>query len=121
MDGSNGSQIPTPIKRMDLNEFVDKGFLQEANRLFFHPLGLALEAVTDDKNKDKVIRLGGVWDFRDDPEGIVYEFDNEKAKKVFISKAVDVEEERQKHYDARCLIFGGQPIQPLPMEGSKDG
>src|ERR1035441_2858295 len=29
------------IKRIDPREFQNLGFLQEANRLFFHPLGLA--------------------------------------------------------------------------------
>ena len=35
------------IKRMSINEFQKKGFLQEANRLFFHPLGMALEVYVD--------------------------------------------------------------------------
>jgi hypothetical protein len=30
------------MKKMDIGEFLEKGYLQEANRLFFHPLGLAL-------------------------------------------------------------------------------
>lgn len=34
---------PSPVTYMDLGEFRDEGFLQEANRQFFHPLGLALE------------------------------------------------------------------------------
>lgn len=54
------------IKYMDIAEFRDKGFLQEANRQFFHPLGLALEIVLDKHGKSK---LGGIWDYRDDPEG----------------------------------------------------
>ena len=58
------------IKRMDLNEFKSKGFLQEVNRLFFHPLGLALEVFVDEDGN--VTSLGGVWDFRDDPEGMFF-------------------------------------------------
>lgn len=57
------------IKRIDIKEFREKGYLQEANRKFFHPLGLALEVIIDDNGEEK---LGGVWDFRDDPEGILY-------------------------------------------------
>jgi hypothetical protein len=33
----------TDIERMAISEFVDEGYLQEVNRRFFHPLGLALE------------------------------------------------------------------------------
>jgi len=71
------------IKRMNIKEFRELGFLQEANRLFFHPLGLALEVIIEDDSGET--RLGGIWDYRDDPEGIFFEIDNsmkDKAKKV---------------------------------------
>lgn len=58
------------IKRIDIKEFRDKGFLQEANRLFFHPLGLALEVIVDDDGGK--VTLGGIWDYRDDPEGMFF-------------------------------------------------
>ena len=57
------------IKRMDIAAFRSEGFLQEANRMFFHPLGLALEVHTDENGSET---LGGVWDYRADPEGIYY-------------------------------------------------
>lgn len=104
-------------KRIDISEFRELGFLQEANRLFFHPLGLALETVQDEcgvcrggrsindpveeemgaKIPDKipcpecggsgtVERLGGIWDYRDDPEGMTfgegYGLDPDKAAYV---------------------------------------
>lgn len=56
---------------MDLQEFVDGGYLQEVNRSYLHLLGLALEVVRDSET-GKVLRLGGIWDFRDDPEGLVF-------------------------------------------------
>ncbi len=58
------------IKRMDLNEFIDFGLLHEVNRKFFHPLGLALEMIMDEDGK--VTGFGGVWDYRDDPEGMYF-------------------------------------------------
>jgi len=68
-------------KRMDIKEFREKGYLQEANRLFFHPLGLALEGIIDEENGE--MKLGGIWDSRDDPEGILFEsFDHRKSEKV---------------------------------------
>lgn len=57
------------INTIDIKEFREKGYLQEANRLFFHPLGLAL-AVNIDENGEET--LGDVWDYRDDPEGMFF-------------------------------------------------
>lgn len=54
------------MKYMGIKEFVDEGYLQEANRRFFHPLGLALEAYME----EGILR---VWDCRDDEEGVIYD------------------------------------------------
>lgn len=68
------------VKRIDLNEFKEEGFLQEVNRLFFHPLGLALEVIVDEDGN--VERLGGVWDYRDDPEGIFFANNSLSSDKI---------------------------------------
>lgn len=57
------------IKKMSIKEFRARGYLQELNRRFLHPLGLALEVVV---NEDGSEELGGIWDYRDDPEGMIY-------------------------------------------------
>ena len=57
------------IKRIDIKEFHEMGLLAELNRAFLHPLGLALEVVIDDDGTEK---LGGIWDYRDDPEGVLF-------------------------------------------------
>ena len=62
--------MPTKVKRMNLDEFRKEGYLQEVNRLFFHPLGLALEVIVNDGGE--IERLGGIWDYRADPEGILF-------------------------------------------------
>lgn len=69
------------IKRIDAAEFRELGYLQEVNRTFLHPLGLALEVV---KNEDGSYDFGGVWDYRDDPEGIVFgdTIDGDKAERI---------------------------------------
>jgi hypothetical protein len=71
---------------MDIKKFTEEGYLQEANRQFFHPLGLALtiRAETDDVTGDVIGPvLAGIQDFRDDPEGMIFtEIDAEKAGKV---------------------------------------
>lgn len=58
------------VKRIDIKEFRAKGFLQEVNRKFFHPLGLALEVIINDITGEE--SLGGVWDYRDDKEGMFF-------------------------------------------------
>ena len=72
-------------KRIKIKEFQEFGYLQEANRLFFHPLGLALEVSTDASG----LRLGGVWDIRGDPEGILFDhFAIEKMTRVSAVSAI---------------------------------
>lgn len=76
------------INRIDIKEFREMGLLVEVNRTFFHPLGLALEVIRDDQGEEV---LGGIWDYRDDPEGILYnneDFPTDKMKKAqeFIHK-----------------------------------
>lgn len=70
------------IKRIDIKEFRERGYLQEVNRQFLHPLGLALEVVVDDDGSET---LGGVWDYRDDPEGMIFAagtIEPEKAARI---------------------------------------
>ena len=57
------------ISYMSINEFRKEGFLQEVNRRFFHPLGLALEVRVNDNGEES---LGGIWDYRSDPEGMKF-------------------------------------------------
>lgn len=56
-------------KTIDIKEFREFGYLQELNRCFLHPLGLALEVIIGD---DGTETLGGIWDSRDDPEGFIF-------------------------------------------------
>ena len=66
---------------ISVREFREFGFLQEVNRLFLHPLGLALAISVDDKTKEE--KLCGVWDCRDDLAGVSYkEIDLDKASRV---------------------------------------
>lgn len=57
------------IKRIDIKEFREAGYLQELNRRFLHPLGLALEIIRADDGKET---LGGIWDCRDSSGGMIY-------------------------------------------------
>ena len=81
------------IKRMDITEFRAKGYLQAVNRRFLHPLGLALETVI---NEDGTESLGGIWDYREDKEGILFGLADSdadrkeefKKKKIFIDNEI---------------------------------
>jgi hypothetical protein len=64
--------------RISIKEFREKGYLQELNRRFLHPLGLALEIVID---KDGSEYLGGIWDYRGDTSGIHYDLKNSSSKR----------------------------------------
>ncbi len=88
---------------MDIEEFQKSGFLQEANRLFFHPLGLALEVFVDDAED---YTLSSVWDCRDDPEGITF-------GSIDLKKVETVENLRKSKEEARSKLFKGQTIQPI--------
>jgi hypothetical protein len=154
-----------PIKHLDIKEFRELGFLQEANRLFFHPHGLALEVrVIDSDWTDEEIAesewmqarmgeifhalrrdpevvkrfvaeghepaldgnaleeaaravcralwpkgsqfLSGVWDYREDPEGVVFGDGETRAN------AERAAQERRRHYAARSKLFTGREDVP---------
>lgn len=76
---------------MNKTEFVEGGFLQEVNRQFFHPLGLAM-GVNVNTEEDESFT---VWmiDNRDDPEGMIFgdvpdqkKVDN--VRKLYLSKTL---------------------------------
>lgn len=93
------------IKRMSIEEFVEKGFLQEANRQFFHPLGLAIEIYIDENNTYK---LNGIWDYRHEPEGILFDFKNSSEERInkALGKKELVNAELEKHKEHRIKLFG---------------
>lgn len=101
---------------MDLKEFRNNGFLLEANRQFFHPLGLALTVYYDDNDP---LNTGGadteaepvglfLQDYRDDPEGFGFAEFTEEDKE----KAAKVEKLKQSKEEARIKLFGAV-IQPI--------
>jgi len=101
------------IKYMDWDEFLSGGFLQEANRAFFHPLGLALEVNVDDEGK--CLGVSSIWDYRDDPEGMRYgwELEDEAALAVTCAKASNVYAQWHDKAESRKRLLG-YVIQPLP-------
>lgn len=87
------------VKRIDIKEFRALGFLQEINRQFLHPLGLALEVIVDDEGNET---LGGVWDYREDPEGMFF-----SPKSLSSEKAHHVENLRESKVKTRLQYEEG--------------
>lgn len=76
------SRNSSDIKKIDAKEFRALGLVQEVNRRFLHPMGLALEVIVEE---DGSTRFGDVWDERDDPEGWRFaegEIEIEKVRSV---------------------------------------
>ncbi len=58
-----------PMKLIDVSEFRAIGALQELNRLYLHPMGLALVVQADEDGRERIL---GIADGRDDPQGFVF-------------------------------------------------
>lgn len=97
------------LRTMEFQDFVDQGFLQELNRQFLHPLGLALSVRLD---KNSVKQCGDIQDYRNDPEGIV--FDKEYiCSQECRDKADAIATERSRHIAHRTALLGSM-IQRIP-------
>lgn len=107
--------MPQP-KRIDIKEFRKKGYLQELNRRFLHPLGLALEVIVETGENGKEV-LGGVWDYRDDPEGMHFGIKDrpEDQQKEFKARHDAIKSELKKKLDKRKELLGFE-IEPMPSE-----
>lgn len=105
------------MKYMTAKEFRDEGFLQEVNRQFFHPLGLALAVYVNDEELDDCFKVS-IWDDRHDPEGWFFaegSLSQEKADKVY-----ELMESKRitrnillGHDKTDASIFGREPIQGI--------
>lgn len=95
--------MPDPITKMSTKDFRALGYLQELNRQFLHPLGLALEVKLD---KDGNESFGEVWDYRDSPKGMTY-----GPNMIDPKKADRIEYEQREKADSRRELLGYE-IQP---------
>lgn len=96
------------VKRIPIKEFRALGFVQEINRRVLHPCGLALEVIVDEETGEE--SFGGIWDYREDPEGLIFAdgvLSMEKADHVAQSISV--------HEAIRRERFGWV-VQPVPKE-----
>lgn len=106
------------MKVMDIAEFKEQGFLEEVNRQFFHPLGLALAVTVHD---DGAAELAYIIDSRDDSEGFIMGYngwpDPDAARADAKRHAEIVATERFKHADHRLKKFGWV-VQPAGVDAN---
>lgn len=77
----------------EVASFLHKsGLLFEINRRLLHPLGMALSVVMEDDGR--ISAIGPMWDYRDDPEGMLFDsstFAASQAKFKAFLEAEDVD------------------------------
>ncbi len=91
-----------PYKYMNEPEFVDEGYMLEANRQFFHPLGLQLVAQLCD---DGGLRLR-VMDHRAAPAGLTYRPEDPEWMEVRRWKVENVGRAWEERARARVKRYG---------------
>lgn len=105
---------------MSVKEFVSDGYLQEVNRRFFHPLGLALAVTIDrdfenetlDEALDRADKyVIDILDWRDDPEGVMFE-DLEEFE-ILRGEKIQEKLDANLAYREEHLGFGIQPLRSL--------
>lgn len=101
-----------PIKFMDISYFRNFGYLQEVNRRFFHPLGLALEVQIDEDGNET---LGRIWDSREDAEGFAFE----PAPEYYKWLNVEMEWQMRMLPRQKALGFEIQPVDKPKIELEK--
>jgi len=98
---------------LETSELSSMGILLEANRQFFHPLGLSLTVVSTDGKTGPLV----VTDYRHaDPEGVIFDWDLLDQTYV-LRKAAKVEALIEERRAARVKALGFW-VQPLPATES---
>lgn len=101
------------MKIITNKEFQAKGYLQEVNRLFFHPLGLAIAIQDENLEESKLL----VLDYRDDPEGVYYDLANANDERInkFATNAESISLELKNKSASRlaALNFIIEPIKNI--------
>lgn len=89
---------------MRLEEFVSLGLLQEINRQFLHPMGLALSVKIEE---DGSMEFAEIWDYRNDPEGLIFDesvtADPEFKRKINTVK--ELIESKKKHREENLGFY----------------
>lgn len=105
--------MPTDgLKYISPKELREWGLLFEINRLVLHPLGLALAVEIDDNGNETF--SSKVWDYRDDPEGIIFEEEtfNQGHTKLLTTMDLWGTEKHNSRFEQLGYVYQGGP--PIP-------
>lgn len=111
-------------KTITPKEFRDLGYLQELNRIFLHPLGMALsiKICTHEAKNDKPAHLpeecdipdgelNCIWDSRDDPEGYFFDpKDIQENLADYLLKQHNVDEAKYRFIPRRSMYIDDKSI-----------
>lgn len=94
---------------MPIEDFISEGYMQEVNRRFLHPLGLALVGSVREHGHE-------LWviDSRDEPGGIYYEQDSETYSETRRRAAEEISRQWSEHGGHR-MREARYMIQPMEM------
>ena len=107
------------IEEISIEEFRKQGYLQELNRRFLHPLGLALEVGIGADGKEKFTKI---WDYRKDKDGIVFPYKDISSFEFYQkAKRINREIKSKAKWRRKRLGFFIQPIAyKKPKQSSED-
>jgi len=98
-------------KTISIKEFREKGYLQELNRRYLHPLGLCLAIKLDEFGFESLDRI---LDYRDDDEGIVFGIKESNEERISRfkknKKFIDQEFETRLKIRSENLGFGIEEV-----------
>lgn len=101
---------------IDIKEFRALGYLEEVNRRFFHPIGLAMATTVHEDGSES---LAGVLDWREDPEGGIMGYSSwpepEEKRQEARDRAAFIDGEASKRWFERMSKFGWF-IQPAGVD-----
>ena len=112
------TSIPNPAGRslVGPDEMLDRGYIMELNRRFLHPLGLAFAVDRECVNGDGSFPVQ-VWDYRDDPEGMLFaDLSDDDAIRKYESVADELAEKRDGRWAAlgdAHVMLGGAVVQAV--------
>lgn len=120
--------VAPPDNGLDIHEFRQLGLLQEVNRRFFHPIGLALAVNSNKDGEPRIIdSLAYIIDSRDDPEGFCFAGipvgDARQRAAYYKSEVAKRLVARHKLFQANgpfSYFDGIQPIKTMNMEIPSD-
>lgn len=100
-------------KYINPKEFRESGYLQEVNRRFLHPLGLALVIKITENDEES---FAGIIDCREDEEGFLFDLKNSDIERlrIFSERKKFINSEIEKRKEIRMNLFNSNSeIEPL--------